>query len=130
MNDRVAECYHCGGALRVPTMARTITCPMCYRGLQLDDLVVTAAAWGDRLQTCGRVIVEKKGQARTRQVIARTGVEVEGELIAQVTTGGTVHVGARATVKGDVEAAGLVVEHGARLEGFCRIGGAGGTLAG
>ncbi|NUQ68074.1 MAG: polymer-forming cytoskeletal protein [Phycisphaerales bacterium] len=120
--QRIAECYHCGHRIAMSMAARSVTCPRCYRGLVLDDLIVRDSVSGAKLITCGRVVVERKGRAVTRHINARDGVEIEGEVEAQVSSGGVVHVGSRGCVRGDIAAASLVADTGAVIDGFCRIG--------
>ncbi len=108
----------------MPAAARTASCPVCYKGIVLDDLAVReGAGMSSRLATCGKVTIHKKARAVTRHVEAGAGVEVDGVLEAKVNSGGTVVVGAKARVKGDFSAPSLVVEEGAVIEGgFFRIG--------
>jgi len=120
--QRIAECYHCGHRIAMSAAARSVTCPSCYRGLVLDDLIVRDAVSGAKLITCGRVVVERKGRAVTRHINARDGVDIEGEVQAQVSSGGVVHVGARGCIRGDIAAASLVADPGSVVVGYCRIG--------
>lgn len=119
---RTAECYHCGHTLRVAAAARTGTCPRCYRGLVLDDVVVSGATACASVRTCGRVVVKVRGAASAAWIDARAGVDVQGRLNAKVRTAGTVRTGPRGELVGDVDATGLVVEPGGTLLGYCRIG--------
>ncbi len=87
-NERQVKCYHCRKDVVVPRTARTASCPVCYRGIVLDDLCVKDAGTVSKLATCGRVIVEKKGRAVTKRVEAAEGVEVLGQLEATISSGG------------------------------------------
>ena len=121
--SRTVRCYHCRGAITVPLAARSASCPLCFKGLVLDDLTVRDSGYSSKLTTCGKVTVEKKAKAITRSVEACEGVEILGILEAKVTSHGPVYLAAGARMKGDCEAQSLVVEPGAVIEGgFFRIG--------
>ena len=123
--ERTVLCYHCKRNVRVPLMARSSSCPMCFKGLTLDDLQVRANGFSGRLNTCGKVTVEKKARAVTRSVEVSSGIDVLGSLEAKLTSFGPVYFGPGARMKGDCQAPSLVVELGAVIEGgFFRIGAA------
>jgi cytoskeletal protein CcmA (bactofilin family) len=122
--DRKVTCYHCGKEIVVPAAARTASCPLCYKGIVLDDLAVKdAGSYTGRLVTCGSVTIHSRARTVTRSVEAGRGVHIEGVLEAKVCSGGTIKISPGARVKGDCEARSLVVEAGAIIEGgFFRIG--------
>ncbi len=70
---RTVQCYHCRKAFGVGARAMTITCPKCFKRVQIQDIVVESAHGVTKLQTCGKVIVEKKGR-----VIADLGEAHDG----------------------------------------------------
>ncbi len=125
-NERTVTCYQCGREIIVPAAARTASCPLCYKGIVLDDLAVKdAGSYTGRLVTCGTVTIHSRARTVTRSVEAGKGVHIEGVLEAKVCSGGTVTISPGARVKGDCEARSLVVEAGAIIEGgFFRIGAA------
>jgi len=114
---RDVVCYHCRGRIEVPQAARTVTCPCCFKGLLLDDLVVSTSGWPGKLETCGVVRIDKRARTVTRFVLAGDGVEVQGVLEARVSTSGGVLVRRGGHVKGDIEATSITVEPGATMEG-------------
>jgi cytoskeletal protein CcmA (bactofilin family) len=115
-NERRVICYHCGRSLLVNGSARTVTCPCCYRGLELDDLLVHSGGWGGTLHTCGRIRIEPNARMITRTVRASEGIEVLGSLEARVTSGGPVTILRGGRLKGEVEATSITVEPGATLD--------------
>ncbi|MCX5689695.1 MAG: polymer-forming cytoskeletal protein [Planctomycetota bacterium] len=125
-NERKVTCYQCGREIVVPAAARTASCPLCYKGIVLDDLAVKdAGSYTGRLVTCGTVTIHSRARTVTRSVEAGKGVHIEGVLEAKVCSGGTITISPGARVKGDCEARSLVVEAGAIIEGgFFRIGAA------
>ena len=68
-NERTIVCYHCRGHVNVPWAARSASCPLCFKGLILDDLLVRESGYS-RLFTCGKITVEKKAKAITRSIEA------------------------------------------------------------
>lgn len=123
-NDRTVICYHCGKEITVPQSARTASCPLCYKGIVLDDLSVKdAGSYTGRLVTCGTVTIHSKARTVTRTVEAGKGVNVAGVLEAKICSGGTIKIAPGGRIKGDCQARSLIVEEGAVIEGgFFRIG--------
>ena len=122
-SERIVRCYHCRREIIVPGAARTASCPVCFKGLVLDDLRVREGHASGRLSTCGRVVVERKGRAVTRAVEAAQGIEVHGTLEARVISGGPVQITSGGQLKGECHATSLVVEPGAVMDRvFVRIG--------
>lgn len=124
---RPVRCYHCHHDFSISIHARSAACPSCYRGLCLDDLIVKTAVpqvgTPGKLQTCGQIVVEKKAKYVGKAVQAVEGIEIQGQVEAEVVSGGSVLIGAGATHKGDLTAATLIVEPGAVIKGgFFRIG--------
>jgi len=118
---RPVRCYHCKGEVYVPMAARSASCPLCHRGLILDDLRVREGFAG-KLTTCGKILIEKKGRAVTRQIEACDGIDILGAVEGRVVSLGNIYLGKTARVKGDFDAPTIVVERGAVLEGMLRIG--------
>ncbi len=112
-----ACCYHCGNSIKIPASAMTVTCPECYKQLNLEDISVRAMHWGGSLRTTGVVIIHKKARAVCNDVIASQGVRILGSLEASVRSAGPVYLGPNATVKGAINAPKLIVEPGAQLLG-------------
>jgi hypothetical protein len=121
--ERLVRCYHCKTRIAVPLTARTASCPVCYKGVVLDDLAVKDAGWNGRLSTCGQVKVERKGRAIARSVECGEGLTIDGTLEAKINSGGPVTLSPGGKLKGDCDATSLVVPNGAIIEGgFFRIG--------
>lgn len=100
----------------------TTSCPKCSRPLTVEDLVIKVAYAVRKIQTCGRLVVQKKGRVIAQSVEAHGGVEVEGILEANVVSGGRVRIGPKGQWKGDCTAPSLQVEIGGRIDrGFFTI---------
>lgn len=115
--EKIVRCYHCGHACTLSAAARSTTCPACYRGLTLDDLVVGGRHLCAKVRTCGRVIVEPRGCLIGTVIHAEAGVEVAGRLVGSVVTSGPVVIRRGADWEGDVSAPVVVIERGARVRG-------------
>ncbi|MBM4109472.1 MAG: polymer-forming cytoskeletal protein [Phycisphaerae bacterium] len=119
---RTIQCYHCGRAAALSVAARSTTCAGCYRGLTLDDLVVSGRHLVAKVQTCGRVVVESKGCLIGTLIHAQGGLDVAGRLVGSVQSAGTVAIRHTAEWEGDVSAPVVVIERGARVSGRFHAG--------
>lgn len=115
--QRTIRCYHCGGDIAVGARQRSAMCPKCYRGLELGDCLVRGTMSAARIQTGGRVIVPKKSRLVCGGVVAGAGVEVQGEIHANVVSGGAVVIAPGARWRGDCRAPAIIVAPGAVIEG-------------
>lgn len=119
---RTVQCYHCRRTFDVGARAMTITCPKCFKRVQVQDVVVKEAQGLKKLQTCGKVVVEKKGRVVADLVEAHEGIEVKGIIRAAVLSGGPVVLHPKSTWRGDCRAPSLHIEPGAVIErGFFTI---------
>lgn len=114
---RSVQCYHCRRRFEVGVRAVTVSCPGCHKRLVIEDLVIKNAQAYTKLQTCGRVVVQRRGHVMATLVEAHAGIEVLGVLEANAITGGGVRIGPKATWKGDLAARTLRVDAGARIVG-------------
>lgn len=118
---RSVQCYHCAHRFAVGAKAISLPCPACHRHLHVDDVTVRNAHGVTRVQTCGRVLVERRGRLIARLIQAHEGLVVHGVLDGNVISGGPVVLASSARWKGDCRAPRLVVEPGAEIHGgwFC-----------
>jgi hypothetical protein len=112
---RPVQCYHCKRRFEVGAQAMTIPCPACHQILTVNDVIVKTLQQVRKLQTCGRVVVQKRGAVKAELVVAQEGVEVEGVMEANVISGGPVRICAKALWKGDCRAPSLEVELGSTI---------------
>ncbi len=119
---RTIACYHCGHAFEIPARALSTSCPKCSKPLAVEDVVVKSVHFVRKVQTCGKIVVEAKGNLNAALIVAQLGVEVQGILEGNVTSAGPVHLGPKAKWKGDCKAPTLRVELGAQIaKGFFEI---------
>jgi len=109
-------CYHCGHSFSVAAKAASSSCPGCNRRVVVEDVVIKQLTPVSRVQTCGRLVVRRKGSVIAELVQALGGVEVLGSLDARVESGGPVIIGPAARWKGDCRAPSLDIREGARIE--------------
>lgn len=95
----------------------TTVCPGCSKSLMVDDIVVKTLESVRKIQTCGRIVVHKKGRVIAQFVEAHQGVEVEGVIEANVLSGGPVRIHAQAHWKGDCHAPSVAIADGCRIAG-------------
>jgi hypothetical protein len=114
---RTIQCYHCRHRFKVSGRAMTTSCPKCSKPLMVDDVIVKTFEAVRKIQTCGRIVIQKKGHVIASLVEANGGVEVEGILEAKVVSGGPVRIGPKAMWKGDCNAPSLSVDEGCKIAG-------------
>jgi hypothetical protein len=120
--DRVPiVCLFCGGTQEVGRKAMSITCKHCNKSLKLEDITISRYEARRQIDTCGVIVVEKKGQAICDRILCG-GLIVRGKVRGAISSRGPVMIGGEAEVKGDVTAPRLAVGSGAILSGFYKIG--------
>ncbi len=113
-------CTHCGHESEAGKRAMSVFCPKCHKRIILEDLKIRTYYAVSEFATSGDVIVEKKGF-----VIApiRAGnVTVKGRVQGAIDARERVTIRKSGQLKGDVTAPILVIEDGASLDRFVRIG--------
>lgn len=120
---RAVVCYHCRRGFAAALRAMMLTCPHCYKPVKVNDIVVRRAHHAPRVETCGRIFVDRRGWVSAGVVHAGEGIEVQGTLDARRVVAGPVHLGPRASWRGDLRAPSVHLEPGARVAaGFFEIG--------
>jgi cytoskeletal protein CcmA (bactofilin family) len=99
-----------------------VFCPHCNKRLVVEDLHVERYYAVRELATCGDVVVEGRGHVVA--AIKAANLIVDGRVQGNVIAAGRVRIGKRASVTGDIQAPRILVEAGAKLKGFLRIGAA------
>lgn len=98
-------------------MAMSISCPWCYKRVTLDDVEVRDTCRQAKVQTCGRLLVHRRGSLVASVIEAMQGIEIQGHAEGTISSGGPVFIGPKARVKGDVSAPSIWMEPGAVIEG-------------
>ena len=113
-------CTHCDRETEVAPRAMSVFCPHCNRRLVLEDIRVRKYYAVREIATCGDVVVEKRGHVVAS--IKAGNLIVNGKVQGNVRAAGSVSLRPTATLLGDIHAPRLLVQNGATLAGFLRIG--------
>jgi len=114
-------CLYCGKQQEVGRRAMSITCKFCSKSLRLEDITFRGYEARRAVDTCGLVVVEKKGQVVSERLLCG-GLVARGRVKGNIVSRGPVLVGPEAEIRGDVVAPTLAVGAGAVLHGHYRIG--------
>ena len=117
LSPRTVQCYHCRHRFGVGSKTMTTSCPSCSKPILVEDVIVKSVQSVRKIQTCGRLVVHKKGRVIAQFVEAHQGVEVEGIMEANVLSGGPVRIRPTAQWKGDCHAPSVAIEDGCRISG-------------
>ena len=113
-------CTHCARVMDVAVRAMSVFCPHCKKRLILEDFKIDSYYAVREFSTCGDVVIEKKGHVVAP--IKAGNLTVKGKVQGRVTARGQVEIKKTGWFKGDLDAPCLLVENGAVLDGFVRIG--------
>lgn len=95
-------------------------CPHCNRRLVVEDVHVKRYHAVRELATCGNVVVDPRGSLVA--TVKAGNLEIGGSVEGDIRAVGQVVLRKTGSVTGDIDAPRLVVENGAALDGFLRIG--------
>ena len=115
--QRTVQCYLCGKRFEISAIAATVSCPGCYKPLLVEDVTVKGYQAVKKLQTCGRITVQKRGRVVADLVEAHEGVEVLGVMHANVVSGRSVKIGPKAEWKGDLRCPAVKIDPSANILG-------------
>ncbi len=114
---RTVRCLHCASPFVVPSSASTLTCPICYERVRVDDVVITGRENHHKIETCGVVVVRKFAHVHADVLSSGTGILVEGEVQARVARTPSLVLGPAAVWTGDVEAQSLSIDPTSTIKG-------------
>lgn len=114
---RTVRCLHCASPFVVPSSASTLTCPVCYQRVRVDDVVITGRQNHHRIETCGVVVVKKFAHVHADILASGTGILVEGEVQARSARTPSLVLGPQAVWSGDVEAQSLSIDPASTIKG-------------
>lgn len=113
--QRMVQCYHCEERFGVSAKAMTVSCPACSRALMVEDVVIKTTHAVRKLQTCGRIVIQKKARVIADLVVGQEGIEVLGVLEAKYAKAAQVHIRLKGRWQGDCETHHVVVDAGAAV---------------
>lgn len=114
-------CLYCAKSQDISRRAISVVCKHCGKHLKLEDIVIREYVAKRAIETCGVVVVERKGQVVADRVLC-SNVVVRGKMKSDIVCRESAFVGNEAEIRGDVSAQSLAVGAGAVLEGYYRIG--------
>ena len=117
---RKVVCIHCGGTNEVGVKAMSVFCKACSRRLGVEDFQVKGFHASRSFDTCGDVVVEKRGQLAA--FVRARNLLIKGRVKGDVEARGRVRVTRTGEVHGNVTAPALIVENGGMIDGVVRIG--------
>jgi len=118
VGQQSVKCYHCRHQFDVSSRTQSTSCPGCNKPVIVADVVVKGLKLVSKLQTCGRIIIRKRGRVIAKIVQANAGIDAQGTVdCGKVICGGPVVIGAKANWKGDCHAPSLAIELGANVLG-------------
>lgn len=113
-------CTHCGHESEAGKRAMSVSCPKCHKRIILENLKIRTYYAVSEFATSGDVVIEKKGHVVAP--IRADNVLIKGRVHGEIDARGRVTISKTGQMKGDVTALALVIENGASLDGFLRIG--------
>ncbi len=117
---KTVVCTHCGHHSEAGKRAMSVFCPKCHKRIILEDLKIKSYYAVSRFATSGNVVVEKKGFVIAP--IHADQVTVKGRVQGAIAARGWVRISKTGQLKGDITAPSILVEAGAAIDGFLRIG--------
>jgi len=117
---RTVICTHCEQPNSVARRAMSVFCSSCRKRLILEDYRIDSYYAVRDFSTCGDIVVEKGGFVVAPIKVGN--LTIKGKVQGQVIARGTVLIDKSGQCKGDIEAAGLIIEHGGSYDGRLRIG--------
>lgn len=118
--QRAVICTHCNEVTEVSPRAMSVFCPHCKKRLVLEDYTITTYHGVRMLATCGDVVIEKRGHMSA--AVKADSMTIKGKMQGSVVARRTVVIHRTANCQSDIESPTLVIEGGAVLNGFVRIG--------
>jgi hypothetical protein len=116
---RQVWCPQCEHVFDVSIRAISLRCPCCAAALEPHDLELTASIHGD-VKVIGQVVIPPTMELRGRLLCVQ--LVSEGRFQGQARVGGRIELRPGSQTQGELAAAGLRVERGARVHGRATIG--------
>ena len=114
---RTVRCLHCARAFVVPDSATTLTCPLCYKRVRVDDVILSGRQGHHKVETCGVIVIKPGARVTADTLSSGTGIMVEGEVRTRVSSAPSVVIGPEAVWLGDLRTDQLTIEPGGTVLG-------------
>ncbi len=126
---KVVCCPNCGGTQEVGASAQSIVCHHCNVTIKVTDQKISQYSATVSLETCGSLLIEKKGALVVQKRVVVADLTLKGSLKGNTVVYDSAHIAAGAQMVGDLKARVLTVEDGASLKGFIQVVPAAGTVS-
>lgn len=117
---KTVVCTHCNRVSEAGQRAMSVFCPHCHKRVILENYRIRSYHAATEFATCGDIVVERRGHVVAPIKVGN--LTVRGKIQGRVAARGLVRISKTGNLKGDIDAPCLVVEPGAVLNGFLRIG--------
>lgn len=114
---RTVRCLYCASPFVVPGTATTLTCPVCYKRVRVDDVVLSGRQNHHKVETCGVIVVKRGAKVTADTLSSGTGILVEGEVRTRVSYAPSIVIGPEAAWHGDLQTDQLTIEPGGTILG-------------
>jgi len=116
-------CYLCGHPFEVTPRAMSTSCPGCHKAIKIEDVKVATYVPVTALETCGSIIVTRRGRIAAKRISAGDSITIEGVVDGAVRCRGSVIMTSRASWRGaELTGRSLSIDEGATLDGKVVVG--------
>ncbi len=114
---RSVACVHCFAPFSVPARAMVLTCPACYKRVQVADVIIDRDERFASIESGGTIAIGQAARVAADRVAAGMLLRIDGHLSARDVVAGRVELAAGATFSGNLRAGSVVISPGALIEG-------------
>jgi hypothetical protein len=125
---RTIRCPNCSGAQEISAAAQSVVCRLCNVTIKVTDQKISNYSATVSLETCGALLIEKKGALVVQKRVVTSDLTLNGSLKGNSIVYESARIGAGAQLVGDLTARVLTVEDGALLKGFISVQPQNGTV--
>jgi hypothetical protein len=125
---RTVCCPNCGGVQDIAAAAQSVVCRHCNVSIKVGNEKITQYAATVSLETCGSVVIEKKGALVVQKRVVASELTVKGSLKGTTIVYDSAHIFTGAQMVGDLTARVLIVDDGATLKGHIEVNPSAGAL--
>lgn len=114
---RSVACVHCFVPFSVPGRAMVLTCPACYKRVQVADVAIDRDERFASIESGGTITVGPGARVVADRVAAGGLLRIDGHLQARDVVAGRVELGPGAGFAGNLRAGSIGISPGATIEG-------------
>ncbi len=114
---RSVACVHCFVPFSVPGRAMVLTCPACYKRVQVADVAIDRDERFASIESGGTITIGPGARVVADRVAAGGLLRIDGHLQARDVVAGRVELGPGAGFAGNLRAGSIGISPGATIEG-------------